>query len=64
MNVIDKDGGYTSKFKSIKENHSYFHWEKAEINQGLFKVDSVLKGLIRTEVIYVNVKCKETLYNL
>lgn len=51
-----------SETKSITENHYYFLWEKTEINQDLIKVDSILKGITRAEVIYMGVKCKEILY--
>lgn len=64
MNRIDKGGEHTDKFKSIKGDRYCFLWEKVEINQDLIKANSVLEEVTRTEVVYVNVRCRETLYDL
>jgi len=40
-------------------NQSVAKMGKMVINQDLIKVDSILKGITRTEVIYVSVICKE-----
>lgn len=53
MNVIDKDCEHTSEFKHHKNNHCFFLWEKAEINQELIKVNKILKRITRTEVFFM-----------
>lgn len=64
MNIIDKGGEHIDKFKSTKRDRYCFLWEKVEINQDLIKANSVLEEVRRTEVVYVNVRCKETLCDL
>lgn len=64
MKVIDKDSEHTGEFKCHIKPPWVFLWEKVEINQDLIDVNSILKGITRTEVIYVTVKYKETLYDL